>query len=204
MKKLVFLFCVNIFFFITCKGQEKQDYFEEGKLEMANQNFPEAISLFSKSIENKTQVSESYFARGLCRNLTKDYKNAVSDFNNSEKLGNNDVKLYTLRGFALNQIEKNAEALEDLNKAISINPDFYIKNFYNRGALEVRLNKLDDALKDFDIYIEQTNDPIAYLERGKVQYYLDNHKKACSDFEYAFSNGIKNEEVLKLKNKICN
>lgn len=204
MRKTFLFFGICFFIlFLNCKGQEKTHYFEEAKSEMANMNWEEAIKLFSKSIDNNQEVKESYFARGLCYNLIKDFKNSVEDFTNSEKLGNNDVKLYTLRGFAYNQIGKNIEALDDLNKAISINPDFYPKNFYNRGALEVKLNKNEEAIKDFSIYIEKTEDPIAYYERGKLFVFFNKKDEACKNFRKAIQLGHSDDEILLLKNRIC-
>lgn len=200
---ILYIVILYSFCLFNCKGQEKTDYFQKAKIEMANQNFEKAIELFTKSIDKKQEVAESFFARGLCYNLIKDYKNSVKDFTDSEKLGNDDVKLYTLRGFAYSELGENYLAFDDLNKAISINPDFYPKNYYNRGALEIRLKKAEEAIADFSIYIEKTDDPIAYCERGKVFSYLKKKDKACEDFEKAIELGYSDEEVLQLKNLNC-
>lgn len=202
MKKL-FQIIFILFTLLSC-AQEKGDLIEKGKIEMANQNFENAISLFTEAIAKKQNTAEAFFARGLCYNLNKDFKKSTEDFNSAESLGFNDIKLYTLRGFAFNQINKNELALKDLNKAIELNPEFYPKNFFNRAMLKVIFKKNDEALSDLNEYLKRQEDPIAYFERGKVYLNIQRKEDACKDFEMCLNLGFNNEDLRKLKNSICN
>jgi tetratricopeptide (TPR) repeat protein len=202
MKKILLIF--TFLLFLSFSSQEKENYIEKGKIEMANYNIDEAIKMFTLGIDNNQEKAECYFVRGLCYNLIKDYQKSVSDFTNSEKLGNNDVKLFTLRGFAYSVLGNNELALDDLNKAILINPDFYPKNYFNKASLEMRLGKNDDAINDFTIYANKTNDFVAYSERGKILLYQNKKDDACKDFEKSIELGNKDDEILKLQKSICN
>lgn len=189
---------------MNCNSQENKNYLELGKIEMAKQNFDEAIKLFTLGINNNQEKSECYFARGLCYNMIKDYQTSVSDFTNSEKLGNNDVKLFTLRGFAYSMLGNNQLALNDLSKAILIDPDFYPKNYFNKASLEIRLGKDDDAINDFTIYATKTNDFVGYSERGKVFLYQNKKDEACKDFDKSIQLGNSDKEILNLQKSNCN
>ena len=188
---------------MICNSQRKENYIEKSKTEMANQNFDEAIKVFTIGIDNNQGKAEGYFGRGLCYNLIKDYQKAVSDFENSERLGNNDVKLFTLRAYAYSELGKNELALNDLNKAILIDPDFYPKNYFNKASLEIRLGRNDEAINDFTIYADKTNDFIAYSERGKILLYQNKKDDACKDFEKSIELGNQDKAVLELQKSNC-
>lgn len=195
---------MTFFFSVSCNTQRKENYIDKGKAEMAKQNFDEAIKIFTLGIDNNQEKEECYFARGLCYNLIKDYQKSVSDFTNSERLGNSDVKLFTLRGFAYSELGNNELALDDLRKAVLIDPDYYPKNYFNKALLEIRLGKNDDAINDFTIYANKTNDFIAYSERGKVLLYLQKKDEACKDFEKSIELGNKDDFILNLQKSFCN
>lgn len=166
-------------------------------------NLQQAIGFFTESIDKNQEVGESYFVRGLCYNLLKDYNNSINDFVHSENLGNrNDDRLYTLRGFAYSQKGESELALKDLEKAILINKD-YIRNYFNRGMLKVRLNKNNEAIDDLNYYLSKSEDPNAYFERGKIHLLLSNKIAACRDFEKAVLLKNNNETLINLKNSNC-
>jgi len=200
MNKFLFFFILLIF--TNCYSQN-DNYFDLGKQEIKNQNFDKAIENLSIAISKNQNKSEAYFARGLCYNMIKDYQKSTKDFNSAEHLGIEDVKLYTLRGFAFNQINQNELALKDLNKAIDIDPEFYPKNYYNKGSLEIKLNMYNEALIDFNEYLKREENPIGYFERGKLLLYFGKKNDACKDFETSFNLGNNTNEISELRQKNC-
>ena len=201
MKNIILTFI--ILFSNGCSSQDNKNYFDLGKQEMKNQNLEKAVEYLSIAIDKNQNKSEAFFARGLCNNLLKKFDNSTDDFTSAEKLGFIDVKLYTLRGFAYNQINKNELALKDVSKAIEMNPEFYPKNYYNKASLEIKLNRNEEALNDFNEYIKREQEPLGYFERGKLFYNLGRNEEACKDFETSLKLGNKSEEILRLKEEIC-
>ena len=202
MKQILSLVIV-VLFYVSSPSQSRAKYLELGKTEMANHNYDEAIKLFSKSIKKNQKKSESYFARGLCYNLLQHYDKSISDFTEAEKLGNRDAKLYTLRAFAYSVNEKNDLALQDLDKAIAIDPEAYIGNYYNRAMLQLSFNKYDLALQDLNDYLARAEDPNGYHERGKTLMSKGDLKAACEDFRKSAALGNTDEKLLKATKAIC-
>jgi tetratricopeptide (TPR) repeat protein len=201
MKKYFLFFTLLVF--INCFSQDNKNYFDLGKLEMKNQNFNEAIKNLSTAIAENQNRAEAYFARGLCYNLIKDYEKSTADFTSAENLGFKDIRLYTLRSFAFDQINDQNLALKDLNKALEIDPEFYPKNYYNRGALQVKLKNYRKALLDFNEYLKREKESIGYFERGKLLLYLGKKNEACEDLKTSFNLGNNTTEILKLTEKSC-
>ena len=84
-----------------------------------------------------------------------------------------------------------------------MNPEFYPKNYYNKASLEIKLNRNEEALNDFNEYIKREQEPLGYFERGKLFYNLGRNEEACKDFETSLKLGNKSEEILRLKEEIC-
>jgi tetratricopeptide (TPR) repeat protein len=204
MNKILIL--ISLLIFLIYFPQKQEDYLKHGKKEMAKNNLNKAIDLFSKSINEKSNLQEAYFIRGLCFNLLKDYDNSIQDFIKSEDLGNNSEQLFTLRSYAYSQKKNNELALADVDKAISINPNFYPKNYFNKAMIEIRLQKYEASLNSLNSYIKNAdNDANAYFERGKVLNILKkDSNKVCEDLKKSILLGNNSEELLNLSKKLCN
>ena len=64
-----------------------------------------------------------------------------------------------------------------LNKTISYSPEYY-KGYYNRGLLNGKIEKYDDAITYLEKYEPEENDDIAkkYAEIGYTNYKLKNNE----------------------------
>ena len=146
---------------------------------------------FTKIIELNPNNNRAYYNRGLARYYSanskradkEEYneliKEAIEDYNKAIKLNTNISEAYNNRGnakFSSTDIkEKNSEeynelikeAIEDYNKAIRLNPNFS-EPYYNRGFAKLKLEKIDDAVKDFIKVYELDNDKEA-KEKSKNQ-----------------------------------
>ena len=81
--------------------------------------------------------------------------------------------------------------LEVLQDKIGYNSQIYA----NKGINYVFLNKLNDAIKEFDKSISmEENNPFAYYNRSVAYYRLSNFKQAKADIEKALKYDSRNEK----------
>jgi tetratricopeptide (TPR) repeat protein len=74
--------------------------------------------------------------------------------------------------------------------------------YNNRGNSKLKLDKLKDAIKDFDKAIELKNDfAIAYYNRGVAKLQSDDKNNACKDWQKAKKLGLNLADEL--INKYC-
>ncbi len=201
MKQVLAL--IILFVLVSCASQKDAKYLQQGKTEMSNQRFEQALELFTKSINQNPARAEAYFARGLSYNMMQNYEAAVTDFSMAEKLGYSEAKLYSLRSFAYSMTDRNELALKDLNKAITLDPESYAGNYYNRAMLYNTLRKPDSAVADLNKYLTVAQDPNAFFQRGKIVLTKGDLKSACEDFKKAVSLGNTDAELLKISEAIC-
>ena len=66
--------------------------------------------------------------------------------------------------------------------------------YYKRGVSKDRLEKYEDATKDYDKTIEiNPNNDIVYTNRGLSKYYLEKYEDAISDFTEAINRYPEND-----------
>lgn len=82
-----------------------------------------------------------------------------------------------------------------LNKTIRYSPDFY-KGYYNRGLLNGKIEKYDDAISDFTKTINLTNYYKAYVGRGNSYLMKKDYAKAIADGEKSFALNKDNPRAL--------
>ena len=92
-------------------------------------------------------------------------------------------------------------ALTDLEKAVKIdktNPEIY----YLRGNIQMTRRDYNSAMLDFNqAILLNENYAEAYVNRGRLWFYLNEDDKKCADYLKAESLGVKN---LYEETKFCN
>jgi len=150
MKKLLLLLLVvPIFGF----GQTAKEYFDLGFEKYDEEKPYEAITLFTKAIEEKPDYHVAYNWRGLAKIKVTDYYSAISDFRKAIQFGpNNKVWThfyYHNMGYAMLNVGDHEGALNCFDESISLNSD-YADAYLNRGNAKWNLNyPVSEVCKDY-------------------------------------------------------
>jgi tetratricopeptide (TPR) repeat protein len=224
MKKL-FIISLCFFIFASCSNNKEKgrQHFETGdynqalnhfqealKLDPRNEmmlynsarcleemgEFSKAISIYDKSINNKTNLSIAYLGRGRSYFKNGNYKSALIDFNNTLYYDeNNEDALYFGALSSMKDLVYN-KARKYFNTLLEINPDHY-KARFNRGVLyAIQANTLF-ALSDFNNLIR--NEKLlknAHYNRGIIYQHMNNYDGAIYDFTKAITLGYKNQDIF--------
>ncbi len=122
------------------------NYYNEGKLKSASGNRKEAISMYTKAIENypiedSYSKSEAYYNRGLNKRYLNDLKGAIVDYTEAIKLRPDYYKAYNNRGYAKIILEDFSGAIADFTMTIkydNYNTEFTNIAIGNRGIAKIK------------------------------------------------------------------
>lgn len=124
-------------------------YYNDGKIQSDKGNRNEAISLYTKAIENypiedSYMKSEAYYNRALNKRYLNNYKGAIADYTEAIKLRPDYYKAYNNRGFAKMQIEDYTGAISDFTETIkydNYNTELSSMALGNRGLSKLMLDQ---------------------------------------------------------------
>ena len=95
------------------------------------------------------------------------------------------------------ELGRYTEALADFDKAIVLSPMDNADAYTDRGYLYALLDRLDDAILDYNRAIEQADSfGLAYFRRGLAHSALREYDEALQDFGKAIELGIEGAEVF--------
>lgn len=94
----------------------------KGNEAMKSQDFNEAVSNYSKSIELDPEEPSTYCNRALVYLKLKDFSKALSDANNALKIKPDYLKAYHRRGKAYQAVNKLDLAIKDFQHILEIEP----------------------------------------------------------------------------------
>jgi len=126
-------------------------YWQRGIANSKLQNYTEAITDFTKSIEldigdlNATYLA--YLDRGNVKGILKDFAGAINDFTVVIDINPKNINAYYNRGLAKCRLYDLKGAIEDFDKVAEINPK-YANAYYNRGLCKIHLGRKDSAFLD--------------------------------------------------------
>lgn len=152
----------------------------------------EAIKEIDKGLDDDKLNIIGIYYKGKIQELQKKYCEAIEKYTYCI---NNEIKecdSLSSRANCYCRIGKYDLALEDLEilqDKIGYNSQIYA----NKGINYVCLNKLNEAIKEFDKSISMNeNNPFAYYNRSVAYYRLSNFKQAKEDIEKALKYDSKN------------
>ncbi|MBZ0285337.1 MAG: tetratricopeptide repeat protein [Anaerolineae bacterium] len=94
--------------------------------------------------------------------------------------------LYFIRGELLSDMEQYEDALTDLDEAIRLQPADFPDFYRSRGAVNVLLGNLDDALNDYSTLLEISPDDVAaHNDRALIHVQQENYEAALIDLDAA-------------------
>lgn len=201
MKNLIIVLAVLFVCITTSFAQEDDKAFQEAKKyydqamdKIDEEKYEEAILLFDKSIEIKSDEFVAWYNRGILKGMLGLYEESLPDFDMTVKLVPGYKKGYLNRGTTKKHLTDYEGALSDYNYAIKLDPN-YGDAFYNRGLIYEILNKKDSACADFykakelglkqaEMKIEKCNDKTKSSIRINAIFKLF---KTASDANYGFT-----------------
>jgi tetratricopeptide (TPR) repeat protein len=88
--------------------------------------------------------------------------------------------------FYFEELDEADLAIDDLTKCILLDPKF-LDAYYNRGSIYLKIEKFEEAKRDFDHCLSINFEPEALVDRAICLYNLDDLDAAKLDFEKALS-----------------
>jgi outer membrane protein OmpA-like peptidoglycan-associated protein len=114
--------------------------------------FPQAFSQHKLKTESKKALN--YYNEGLQYYETKYYKEAEEYLNYAIKTDVKFQNAYLVLAEVYWEQKKYDQAVYYYSEGLSIDPSFYPKGYLNKGNLEIKLGKYDDAIKSYNLFIE--------------------------------------------------
>ena len=154
-------------------------------------HYNESIADYTQTITLKQYMADAYASRGDVYHTLNDVSNAISDYTASIKRSKN-ASVLLRRGRCYLDTGNFKDAISDYSDIVNHRPTAVA--YYNRGRAyyEKHLHSdkdkatLELALYDFNKSIEmQPKFAIAYLSRGDIQGYLEQHQSQKSDYMQA-------------------
>lgn len=128
--------------------QEAKKYYDQAMDKIEVEQYEEAILLFNKSIEAKSDEFVSWYFRGFAKGMLGLYEESLPDYDQTVKLAPNYKIVYVNRGTTKKHLTDYEGALSDYNYAIKLDSN-YADAFYFRGLLYETLNIKDSACANF-------------------------------------------------------
>jgi len=149
---------------LTSLEPKKFDYFyHAGRLYYKLKKYDEAIEKLNMatSISKKSHQAYEYKVKALL--AKKDYKTALNECEKAIKLNPTDKNFYSL-GIINENLGNHALAETNFKESVTKNPN-YIKSFIELGFVQIKLEKLNDALNS-------ANKALAIDSRSRMAYVL--------------------------------
>ena len=160
-------------------------YYYYGCVLFVENNYFEAITYFSKTIENDDKYIYAYHDRGSCNRMIGKYQLALQDYRKAIQLDSNMSISFNNIASVKKLMQDYDGAIEDYSSAISVDTLNAIA-YNNRGTVYKELNKYEEAISDFASAIRLNPDyAIAYSNRANLKLSQKKYKEALLDYDKA-------------------
>ncbi len=168
-------------------------------IELFDRNqFQEAISCFTISLNNNGSNSKAIFNRGLAFYEVEKYNKSLDDFNAYITLHPDDVDAYQYRANLKYLLGDFEGSIIDYNRTLSRFPSNI--NYVNRANSKLQLQKYEDALEDVDEALAiDANDAEAINNKGDIYFALNKFEAALDMYNKAVL--INPEDARTLNNR---
>nr|WP_281357850.1 SPOR domain-containing protein [Desulfobacter latus] len=121
--------------------------FEKGVALMKNDQYQEAVAVFTRFIELAPENPAAYKNRGVAYMKMGKYDLAIHDFEKTRQIKPNLKGLYSNLGVAWYYKGDFDQAIKNYNMEIALTPDNYY-TFFNRAICRAELDQLSESLAD--------------------------------------------------------
>jgi len=173
------------------KYKSYQQYIKSASSAFQKNDYPSAITNYSKAIELSPFEASSYYQRGIAFYKLGKFKDAISDFDRVIILDARMNTAYTYRGLCRVNAGEYKEALSDYKKALEFNPkDVSVHNNLALVYAAAKDEKVQDKIKALEHGVraaELSNEKnaevldtlaLVYFVNGKIQEAVEAQKKA--------------------------
>jgi len=131
-------------------AESSNSYFNEGYEKHLHGDLSNAITLYSRAIDNNPSFAMAYQMRGVAEQQLKKYPQAINDYSMVITYGEPYFKAvgYFNRGVAKNMNGDYAEAISDFSMAIELDKKMGAA-FFHRGIAKSKTGDLPGRLEDF-------------------------------------------------------
>ncbi len=175
-----------------------------------------SLNLWTAIVNLNPQLASAYSNLGNAKAKNNDLTGALEAYQQALKLDNRDAFVYSNIGTLLTEkMSKPFEALNYYNQAIKLNPQEAMFH-YNRGCILLKLNRLPEALKDYQTAVTLKSEEKYYNyvflnSLANLEYRLNYFKEAARDYEQIIQTDPASAEAyyflglskIKLNNKLA-
>lgn len=176
-------------------AETDKQLFDRGVVLLKNEEFKEAVDVFSRLLESASENPDVYKNRGVAYMKLGEYDLAIVDFEKTREIRPDMKGLYSNLGVAWYYKGEYETAIKNYNMEIALTPDNYYA-FFNRAICRAELNDVEASLKDVDSALSLSPDfYLAHCLRGdllarlgKTSMAREAYKKAIeidSEHQYA-------------------
>ena len=160
-----------------------------GTLYDAKRNYEGAVKAYTSALLISPRDQETHHLRGMAYTELKKTDLAIADMTVCIKLAPEKGSHYQWRAFAYEQKQQWTDALADLNKAVALCDAAHKGQFLShRAEVYVKLNRLKDAVDDYDTLLKaNAMDDAFWLKRGDCYMALGNYKEAVKSYSETIS-----------------
>jgi tetratricopeptide (TPR) repeat protein len=149
-EKMIEKYCGETFVEVTGTADS---YYKLAESKFSNNKFSEALSFYKKVLNLDSSFFIVYKKIGICHTRLQNFEEAILNLSISLKYFYQDKEIYFLRGRAKYELGKNFEAIEDYNQALNFDSKYDFALF-NRGLVNFKLNKKEQACLDWSLALE--------------------------------------------------
>jgi regulator of sirC expression with transglutaminase-like and TPR domain len=125
----------------------------KGWFYMYQRELEPALLLYNKAIDLNPTLSKLYYSRGIIYERMKEYDKAIENFNKGIAINPACDTWHLEKAMSLFYLKDYNNALDEIEIVIKLNSK-YAEAYYLRGLIYKRLGKKNEALKDFNYYLE--------------------------------------------------
>ena len=175
-----------VYAYIESAPDRAASHYRQGMHLLGPGDFQGAAAQFTKAIAISPEYADAFLGRGKARQAAGDREAALADFERAIAINPTLELAYTSHGIIQLSQGDSQKALEDFTRSVHLRPT--ADAYYQRGLTYQTLNRLMNALTDYDAAIAyDPGAPHIYLARAKVKRDLGDLAGARRDQETARS-----------------
>ncbi|WP_058486696.1 tetratricopeptide repeat protein [Defluviitalea phaphyphila] len=170
---------------------------ERANISYKKDEYKKALQYCDRALEKDNNNQLAYFLKGLCYYSEGNYKEALYYFEQSIEKDKRFIKAYYYKALTLYQQDEEEEALKELEKAMNINYNSMLDEFYElKGKILSCLGKIEDSIAAYKKAIEYKPQN---EKKASYYYLLGEELKKLQKYEEAieyFDKAIDRDSVM--------
>lgn len=155
--------------------------YNTGKEFVASGNYEDAITQFSKLIEENPEYTEAYVARAEAYEKIGKKEDAASDYKRATVFDDKDVSIYYNAGRLYYELAQYEEAIPMLAK-VTVLDKKHVNAYKYKMESYIEIEQYDKALKESVELIKLSETALNYSRSGFINDKLENYNQAETDY----------------------